>query len=261
MERKDKYLDSPRVRAMQMLRKVGLVIMALVMASSIGCIPRGSARGERAVKALEEKYAEPFELKSYSKWASGMGTSEYIDCYPLSQPDLVFSVEFDGEGKIHDTYLDRKIGRELENIVIEKAAKHGFTVEPNMGRFLYVADKQPAEGVTDLSLQEYLAGYEPEYLVVWMLAKGKKGSLHGSEGFMQALQETYDALGADTEVEILFRIITVDEENYEEFAEWIRANPRFMKNMPGKSFLGNGRISFAANPEGVEEFDDRVNHD
>jgi hypothetical protein len=45
----------------------------------------------------------------------------------LPQPDLVSSAGFDGEGKIHDTYLDRKIGREPEDIVVEKAARHGFT--------------------------------------------------------------------------------------------------------------------------------------
>jgi hypothetical protein len=54
------------------LKKFGLLLVALVLAASVGsagCIGANNPKATRAIKVLEEKYGEPFELKSYSRWA------------------------------------------------------------------------------------------------------------------------------------------------------------------------------------------------
>jgi hypothetical protein len=255
--------DSPNpggTRFGRALRRLGLLLVALALAALVGsagcagCVGASNPKATRAIEALEEKYGESFELKSYSRWASGVGASEYIDCYPLSQPDLVFAVEFDSDGRMYDTYLERKIGRELENIVLEKTAAQGFVVEPHVSMFFYLTERQPDSSVTYMTLEEYLRDYRPKYMIVSMIASGRQGFLHGSDEFMQALQDVYDAIEGKTE--LFFSIRTVDPDDFEEFRDWIRDNDRFYEDIPGKTSLVNGHISFEANSDGVIERED-----
>jgi len=200
-----------------------------------GCMTRRERRIMLAEDLLREKYSREFAVV-FEAYGFETATTPVAYCCAVGEEDLVFRLEFDAIEKkiIQDTYVGRKLGRQVEAVVTDCFTEQGIesashvvvhTKSFGMGS---VRDEEP-----DITLEEYLDKSDRFTMGTSIVIKRTEVDPRESPEFRDAVLELFRQL-RDSPSRV--RIFIVKPEDFEEYQEHLLQTPEFYS---GRSDLEN----------------------
>lgn len=203
------------------LKKVSGVVMALSIFSLIGCSEIDKQQAADVEKLLKEKYDQEFKATHIGE-RYGTASNDTVTTYlhPSDKENVVFSAVMNKDGElVSDSYIPRLISDQLNQILKEELASKG--IESDTYTFIMNNEKSSfTETNPDISLDDYVTNYKPEYFSAHMIVKETPDLT--PELFESALRAVYEA-GLNTDYQVGIRVISADE--YEECLEKFKELP------------------------------------
>lgn len=128
--------------------------------------------------------------------------------HPAHNKNAIFSAVMDKDGRLlSDSYIPRLISDQLNQIIKEDLAAKGIERET----FTFIMNNETSsssETNPEISLEDYVAAYKPEYFSGHMIVKESPNLT--PEQFESALRAVYEA-GLKTVYQVGIRVIAADE--------------------------------------------------
>ena len=230
------------------MRLLALGALSAAMLPLTGCLFGGIGRDMLALRLLSEKYDRKFRIVEKTYYYNTASIPE-VYCSAENEDDLVFSLEFDvyEEKIVRDTYVGRKLGRQVENIITEclseqgiLSVSHSVVIATIQGDIL-VNDIEP-----DLSLDDFLNKYGGFKTLTTIVITDEADNPRTSPQFANAIRMIYKLLG---EPESQMSVLIVEKESFAEYSDYFHSVSSFytpvmiMDNQPVDGILAGVKDS------------------
>jgi hypothetical protein len=220
------------------MRLLALGALSAAMLPLTGCMFWGMGRDMLALSLLREKYDRKFNIVMRTYYYNTSSTPE-VYCSAENEDDLVFSLEFSILDReiVRDTYVGRKLGRQVENIVTECLEEQGInSVSHSVVDTNYLGDKQENEYNPDISLNNFIDKYSDLKFLTSIIITDQVDDPRNSPQFAEVMTLVYESLSYPISRVMVF---VVDSNELELCGEYFFTLPEFysVSTIPGVKFI------------------------
>jgi hypothetical protein len=211
----------------------------LLAASLPGCLLDGDRRREvLALKLLEDKYGREFEI-TFKAYGWGRSNQPVAYCRALEDDDLFFRMKFNVEGRriMRDTFVGRRLGRQLEGVIAECFAAQGIRAASHAIVYTdFLGPDKAEETDPDVSLDGFIARYGPYQVHAYVFITDEVDDLRASPEFAEAVSAVY----AEAQPSSRLWVYIIKSENLDAYSERIRQAVQFegRGSLEGRPFDG-----------------------
>ena len=220
------------------MRLLALGALSAAMLPLTGCMFGGIGRDMLALRLLSEKYDRKFNIvmKTYYYNTSSIPK---VNCCAENEDDLVFRLEFDvhEEKIVRDTYVGRKLGRQVENIISECLEEQGIkSVSHSVVKTDYLGDKQENEYNPDIALNDFINKYNDLKIFTTIIITDQVDDPRNSPQFAEVMTLVYESLSYPIS---RIEVFVVDSSELELCGEYFITLPVFysVSTIPGVKFI------------------------
>jgi hypothetical protein len=252
--------DSAGITRRQGIKLMGTAALTTSAALMFGCSPFEDAdRTKLVTRLLKEKYNRDFVVVGRPHgFASSSKPNAY--CREAADEDSpVFEVEFYAqtafnkvnEEIISDTFVSRKLGRQVEDIITECFADQGIEVA-----LLGAIDDSGSD--PDINLDELIRDYgDNVYPSINMIISDSEKTPRSSSSFEAALSSYCDLI----EIKTVIWVYIVKEADFEEFKNYFKSTAEFNGlGMPSGKMIDGFFVRIENSQIKIEEYDDWKNY-
>jgi len=190
-----------------------------------GCMTRRERRIMLAEDLLREKYGRDFSVV-FEAYGFDTAIKPTAYCCAVGEEDLVFRLEFDAiEGSIvRDTYIGRKLGRQVEVIISDCFSGQGIEMIPHV----LVNTQSLGIGIEDsidpeTSLPDYIYEFGIIKIHASIVITDALDSPRESPLFERAIRDFYETVEPSSRLQVFI----VMHDNLEEYREYLARIPEF----------------------------------
>jgi hypothetical protein len=220
------------------MKLLTLGALSAAMLPLTGCLFVGMGRDMLALRLLSEKYDRKFRIVEKTYYYNTSSIPE-VYCSAENEDDLVFSLEFDvhEEKIVRDTYVGRKLGHQVENIITECFAEQGMnTVSLGDAKTTRLGDNSIDEIDPDITLKDFLAKYLEIKISISIFIEGKTDNLRYSPQLAEVMTQVYEQLGNPVS---RMRLYVIKPEDLRICSEYLKTISHFysVSSVPGVEFI------------------------
>jgi hypothetical protein len=190
------------------LIKVSVPVITISILSLLGCSDIETRKAEDVEKLLQEKYKKEFKVTHIGggNGTEAKETETTTYGHPFDNESLVIKAVVDKNGElVADNYNPRLISDSLNQVLKKELESAGIEGESNT---LVMDADSFSESNTEISLDEFVKTYKPEYFSADMIVKETTNVT--AESFEKALQAVYKA-GLNTTFQVNIHVISKED--------------------------------------------------
>ena len=197
---------------------VGLLVMGALSLTCSQLTACDTSRNRKRIAMMEQLLSERYSGREFEIIGGDYGYESSLHptvyCIERGIDDLVFDAGFqiNEERIIYDSFVDRHLGRQVEDLIINRFKKHGIEAAP-IGA-VYTLRKDP-----DITLNEFIAlGEELDEYFFDIVIPESIESPRISEAFLAAMLEVYEYIKTSNGMLIL----VARNEDFAAYQEYVR---------------------------------------